>query len=265
MLADLHIHTTASDGKMTPTEVVKWAKNSGIEIMAITDHDTVDGLDEGEQIAREEGIRFVRGIEISSQSYCEVHVLGYGMDCNNPLFKRELDKIKELRTARNITLGKKLSELGVKPDMDFEARGVGRMNIARAMVAQGYVADINEAFDKYLGSKGKAYCESQRITPRQAVELIANAGGFASLAHPKRYLLDKRLDKLLAELVPCGLKGLEVNYPGHYDNDKDALRNLCRHYGLLPTGGSDFHGEEDKKFAFHLDMRVIEALNIDVK
>lgn len=264
MLADLHIHTAASDGKLTPSQAVEWAKGNGVEIVAITDHDTVGGLDEGEQAAREQGLHFVRGIELSAQSFCDVHILGYGIDSHNEAFLSELDKIKRLRIERNIKIGRRLADCGVKLDFDFEAFGIGRMNMARAMVAQGFVKDVNEAFDVYLGTKGKAYCSSVRITPEQAVQLINDAGGFASIAHPKRYLLDKRLEKLLCALVPYGLKGLEVNYPTHFDSDKNALRQLCRKYGLLPTGGSDYHGDEDKSFVFHLDLRVIKELNLPI-
>ncbi|MDE7373380.1 MAG: phosphatase, partial [Clostridia bacterium] len=192
----------------------------------------------------------------------EVHVLGYNIDYKNPDFIKELNAVKDMRRVRNIEIGKRLASYGVKLDINFEDNGVGRMNIARAMVERGYVRDIPEAFDNYLGVGGKAYCASKRITPKQAVELIVRYGGFASLAHPKRYLLDKRLDGILAELAPAGLRGLEVNYPSHYDSDKDALRLQCKKYGLLPTGGSDFHGEEEKHFTFNLDMRVIDALKI---
>lgn len=262
MLADLHIHTDASDGRLNPAEAVKWAKTHGIEIMSITDHDTVDGLLAGERAAREAGIKFVRGVEISAKLNFEVHILGYGIDIDDPKFLKGLDEVRRLRAARNAEIAERLERYGVKPDMDFEAAGVGRMNIARKMVEQGYCRDITEAFDKYLGTSGKAYCDMKRTSPADAVRLIAECGGFASLAHPKRLLLDGRLDKLLAELKPCGLRGLEVNYPSHYDSDRSALRALCKKYGLLPTGGSDYHGDEDKNFVFHLDSRVIEALKI---
>lgn len=262
MIADLHVHTTASDGKQTPAQAAEWAFNSKIEVLSVTDHDSVSGLEEAEAEAKRLGIKFVRGIEISTISYCEVHVLGYNIDYKDPDFASELDRIKDMRRMRNAEIGKKLKEYGVMPDMDFEAQGVGRMNIAREMVKAGYVKDVTEAFDKYLGLGAKAYCTPKRITPKQAVELIVKYGGFASLAHPKRYLLDNRLEKLLGELVPAGLNGLEVNYPGHSDADKTALKAMCKKCGLLPTGGSDHHGDEDKKFAFELDFRTAKALNI---
>lgn len=262
MIADLHIHTTASDGKQTPAQVAEWAFNSKIEVFSVTDHDSVSGLEEAEAEADRLGIKFVRGIEISTISYCEVHVLGYNIDYKDPEFVRELERIKDMRRARNAEIGKKLKAYGVMPDMDFEAQGVGRMNIAREMVNAGYVKDVSEAFDRYLGLGAKAYCTPKRISPKQAVELIVNYGGFASLAHSKRYLNDKRLDKLLGELVPVGLRGLEVNYPGHSDADITALKAMCKRYGLLPTGGSDYHGDEDKKFTFELDYRSAKALYI---
>ena len=263
MIADLHIHTTASDGKLTPAHTVAWAKNRGIEVMSVTDHDSVDGLDEAEAEAKRQGIRFVRGIELSSFLDCEIHVLGYNMQTENPCFIRELSEVKNMRKARNVEIGRKLTKSGINLDMDFEAEGIGRMNIARRLAECGYVKDTSEAFDRYLGLGGLAYCTPKRITPKQAVELITKYGGFASLAHPKKYLADGRLKKLLDELVPCGLKGIEVYYPGHFDSDKEALRKECKRYGLLPTGGSDFHGDEDKKLDYKLDFRLIEAMRIN--
>ncbi|MCM1306867.1 MAG: PHP domain-containing protein [Bacteroides sp.] len=262
MIADLHIHTTASDGKYSPKEAVRWAKNNGIEVMSVTDHDSVDGLNEARAEADILGIKFVDGIEISALADSEVHVLGYNIDYKNPDFAKDLKSVKDMRRARNVEIGRRLANYGVKLDINFEDDGLGRMNIARAMVDGGYVKDISDAFDRYLGLGGKAYCASRRITPKQAVELIVKYGGFASLAHPKRYLLDKRLDKMLSELAPLGLRGLEVNYPSHFDSDKDALRKECKKYNLLPTGGSDFHGEDDRHFAFNLDMRLIATLQI---
>lgn len=262
MIADLHVHTTASDGSLSPAQAVKWACEKGIEALSVTDHDSVSGILEAEAEAEKRGIKFVSGIEISSQSYCEVHVLGYGIDCENPKFLRELDVLKNKRVERNLDIGRKLKRYGVMPDMDFEAQGVGRKNIAREMVKAGYVKDEAEAFEKYLGSKGKAYSNIRRITPVQAVETIVRYGGFASLAHPKKYLNDNRLSGLLKDLVPAGLRGLEAEYPGHTEADRKALFSECKRYGLLPTGGSDYHGDDDKNFSFILDVRTAKALGL---
>ena len=231
--ADLHIHTTASDGSMTPTKVVDWAKKSGIEVMAITDHDTVGGLAEGKKRAEELGIKFVPGIELSTFSVCEIHILGYNIPYENEDFLLALDEAQNMRIERNKRIGEKLRANGIDLGIDFGARGLGRMNMAREMVKAGFVKDVQEAFEKWLGTGAKAYCESRRLSPIDAVKLIKEYGGFASIAHPKKYLLDGRLDMLVEGLKRFGLDGLEVNYPSHTDKDKQELVALTKKYRLL--------------------------------
>lgn len=260
MKADLHIHTTKSDGSKTPIEVVHWAKNKGLDVMAITDHDSVDGLDEGRKEAEKLGVKFVDGIELSTFSTCEIHVLGYNIDYKNPDFVQELRAVKDMRKDRNKRIAQKLQTLGIDIDIDFDSDGVGRMNMARAMVKAGYCKDTSEAFDKYLGVGAKAYCECRRLTPVEAVKLIKKYGGFASVAHPKKYLLDKRLELLLGGLKQFGLDGIEINYPSHTEQDKIAFGKLAEKYRLLPTGGSDYHGDEDKNFVYDLDPRTAKRL-----
>lgn len=177
MKADLHVHTTKSDGSLTPREVVRWAKNKGLDVMAITDHDSVAGLDEGRDEAKKLGIKFVGGIEFSTYSICEIHILGYNIDYKNPDFVQELQKVKDLRKERNVRIGQKLQDLGIKLDIDFASDGLGRMNMARELVKKGYCKDINDAFDTYLKPGAKAYCEAKRLTPVEAVKLIKKHGG----------------------------------------------------------------------------------------
>ena len=262
MKADLHIHTTRSDGSKSPTEVVRWAKEKGLEVMAITDHDSVAGLEEGREEARKLGIKFVDGIEFSTYSICEIHVLGYNIDYKNPDFVQELAYVKDMRRQRNQQIGTKLKALGIDLDIDFSGDGLGRMNMARAMVAKGFCNDVNEAFEKYLGPSGKAYCDTKRLTPAGAVQLIKKYGGFASVAHPKKYLLDKRLDLLLDGLKKFGLDGLELNYPSHNAQDMQKFETLMKAHRLLPTGGSDYHGDEDKNFVYELDVRTAKRLGV---
>lgn len=262
MKADLHIHTTNSDGSMTPSEVVNWAKNKGLDVMAITDHDRVSGLDEGYECAKKAGIKFVGGIEFSTFSICEIHILGYNIDYKNPDFVQKLQNVQNMRIDRNIRIGQKLQALGIDIDIDFSAEGVGRMNMARKMVEAGYCRDINDAFERYLKVGGKAYCEAKRLTPIEAVKLIKEFGGFASVAHPKKYLLDKRLDILLGGLKQFGLDGIELNYPSHTEQDRKNFELLMNKHRLLPTGGSDFHGDEDKNFIYDLDPRTARRLRV---
>ncbi len=262
MKADLHTHTTKSDGSLSPREVVRWAKNKGLDVVAITDHDSVAGLDEGRDEAQKVGIKFVGGIEFSTFSICEIHILGYNIDYKNPDFVQELEKVKDLRKDRNIRIGKRLQALSIDLDLDFAADGLGRMNMARELVKKGYCLDINDAFDRYLKPGAKAYCEAKRLTPVEAVKIIKKYGGFASVAHPKKYLLDNRLDMLLGGLKKFGLDGMELNYPSHNEQDKKNFSALMEKHRLLPTGGSDFHGDEDKNFVYDLDRRTANRLHV---
>lgn len=260
--ADLHVHTTASDGSMTPEKVVEWAKKGGLDVMAITDHDSVAGLAAGKKKAEELGIKFVPGIELSAFSVCEIHILGYNIPYENKDFLAALDDVQNQRIERNKLIGERLKSHGINLDIDFSAKGVGRMNMAREMVAKGYVKDVAEAFDKWLGTNGKCYAAVKRLSPIDAVKLIKSFGGFASIAHPKKYLLDGRLEMLVEGLKRFGLDGIEVNYPSHTEDDKKALRTLSKKYHLLETGGSDFHGDEDKDFMFELEGASRRALRV---
>lgn len=262
MKIDLHLHTTASDGSMTPSQVVEWAKRTGLDLIAITDHDSVSGVDEAIKRGEELGVKVLVGIEISSFSNCEIHILGYNFDYKNPAFVEELAKIQDMRKVRNGAILKRLKELGVPISLTAEMDGVGRLNMAKEMVERGYVKDINEAFEKYLGPKGKAYQEVRRTTPMDAVRLIKKYGGIASLAHPKKYLLDKKLDLLVGGLKAHGLDGIEVEYPRYTDYDKSEFTKIARKYGLVTTGGSDFHGDEDKNFQVTPDKNLLRVLKV---
>ncbi|MEG2688079.1 MAG: PHP domain-containing protein [Clostridia bacterium] len=260
MRADLHTHTTASDGSMTPAQVVERAKFGGLDVVAVTDHDTISGIDEALNVGKELGVRVIPGIEISTYSNCEIHILGYNIDYLNPDFLQELDQIKKYRVARNLEIEKLLKAQNVNVDIDFLGDGLGRMTIARAIVSARYASDINDAFKKYLGIGGTAYTEAKRMTPVGAVSLIKKYGGLSSIAHPKKYLLDKRLEMLISGLKKFGLDGLEVYYPSHTDADNIALNKIASRFKLLPTGGSDFHGEGDKIFSIDFDARLEKSL-----
>ncbi len=262
MRADFHLHTTASDGSMTPTQVVDWAKKTGLDVIAITDHDSVSGVDEAIKRGKEVGVKVIVGIEISSFSSCEIHILGYNFDYKNPEFLQDLDKIQGMRKERNGAILRRLKELQMPLSFTEEMEGVGRLNMAKEMVAKGYVKDINEAFEKYLGPKGAAYQEIKRTTPMDAVRIIKKYGGLASLAHPKKYLLDKKLDLLVGGLKAHGLGGIEVEYPRYNDYDKAEFKSIARKYGLVITGGSDFHGDEDKDFQVFPSKETLKALKI---
>lgn len=265
MKTDLHVHTTASDGLLTPTEIVNWAKNSGLKAVAITDHDSVSGIDEAINEGKKLGVYVVPGIEISTYSNCEIHILGYNIDYKNPDFCEELEKIKDMRKERNAVILSKLSALGIEVGIDATADGIGRLNIAKAMADKGYVRDVNDAFERYLGPHGKVFTEIKRTTPLEAVKMIKRYGGISSIAHPKKYLLDKRLEILVDGLKCFGLDGIETYYPRHTGQDEADLVRIANKYKLLMTGGSDYHGYEDKHFQVEIDPRTAKALKIRIE
>lgn len=241
IFADMHNHTTFSDGKLSPAERAVMLKDKGAKAFAITDHDTVGGIEEGIEIAKKLNMAFSPAIEISTYTFREIHVLGYNIKYNDPDFLETLDLIKSFRTDRNVKLYNRLVELGIKLDLDPTEQGIGRVHFANAMVKAGYSVDVNDAFDTYLGNGKKAYVTAKRLTPLTAVSCIVKAGGVPVLAHPKAYLIDKKLDLLIEGLKTYGLKGLEVCYPSHNETDEKTLSAVAKKFGLTPTAGSDFH------------------------
>lgn len=178
------------------------------------------------------------------------------------MFREEIAKVKEMRRTRNIEVGAKLSALGVELGIDFAADGLGRMNIARLMVEKGYAKDVQDAFNRFLGPGGKAYSDTRRTSPLEAVKLISAFGGLPVLAHPKKYLQQKTLRLLVEGLKPFGLKGIETYYPTHSKEDTDAIAAVADRYGLVRTGGSDYHGEEDKPLDYHPSPATLRALGV---
>jgi len=247
---------------MTPTQLVNWAKRCALDVIAITDHDTLAGNDEAIRRGAEVGIKVLPGIEISAYAKFEIHILGYNIDGKNQAFLDALAETKRQRIERNVMLGDKLAALGIALDMDFCDDGVGRMNIARRMVAQKHVKDTKEALDRYLGPMGLAYVVTRRTLPFEAVKMIADCGGIAALAHPKKYGLDRGLELLIEGLIPYGLKGLEVFYPTHTEHETAILTGIAKKHKLIMTGGSDFHGDEDKDFIIDLPDDTKRVLKI---
>ncbi|UFJ43212.1 PHP domain-containing protein [Brevibacillus humidisoli] len=257
MRADLHSHTTASDGTCAPAENVRLAKEAGLAAVAITDHDTVAGIDEALAAGEQLGIEVVPGVEISSLAGGQdIHVLGYYIPHRDQGFQAELAKLRDTRHERNKLLIARLQELGVEITLDDVYRrkdgpdkNIGRPHIAAEMMERGYVESIDEAFEKYLGKHGAAYVNPPRISPQQAIDLIKQAGGVAVLAHPGLY--DD--DNLVHELVRYGLDGIEVWHP---DNDQDEVERylqMTEENDLIATGGSDFHGWRGEE-PFHAMM-----------
>ncbi|AGB40942.1 putative metal-dependent phosphoesterase, PHP family [Halobacteroides halobius DSM 5150] len=245
---DLHLHTTASDGSFTPTELVTKAKELGFSAIAITDHDTVDGLEEGAKVAREKGIEFVPGIELNTDYQdAEVHVLGYYIDYQQQSLKDKLATLKEARFNRIKKMVNKLNNLGLEIQFKevtnlADQAALGRVHLAKVMLNKGYVKEWEEAFDQYIGRSAPAYVKRKKLTPFQAIDLIKKAGGIPIIAHPG---LVSRQD-LLSELVAAGAKGLEAYHTEHNQEEINHYLQLAKEKNLLITGGSDCHGPTRK-------------------
>ena len=245
-LVDLHLHTTASDGRLTPTQLVELAAEQGLRVIAVTDHDTTEGLEES-FLATDSfpQLRIIPGIELSADVPAgEVHVLGYFIRYQDPDFQQTLKGLRAGRLERARGMVEKLRELGLELEwsrvQEIAGDGaVGRPHIALAMVERGYIAHTGEAFDKYLGRNGPAYVERHKLTPADSVRLITGVGGVAVLAHPT-YVLD--LESALEELKEAGLSGMEVHYAQYSKETVRELADTAERHGLLPCGGSDYHG-----------------------
>ena len=243
-MIDLHLHTTASDGTDTPAELVRACRGAGITTMAVTDHDTTAALPDAAREAERAGIGFVPGIEITAaRQGRDVHVLGYFIDPGSPALKAFLAAQLEDRIRRARAVGRRLAALGVGIDMEAliernSGRPVLRPHFARALVDAGYVAEEEEAFDRYIGEGKPAYVARRGATPAEVVAIIREAGGISSMAHPG--VTDQ--DALIPEFAAAGLDALEAYHTDHAADDTARYLALARHLGLAVTGGSDFHG-----------------------
>ena len=245
-VVDLHLHTLASDGRLSPTELVRLAARQGLKTVAVTDHDTTDGLAEAFEAAKKfPGLRIIPGIELSADvPGDEVHVLGYFIDTDDAELQAELLRFREGRVDRAKTMVDKLDQLGIHVEWErvqhFAGDGaVGRPHIAMALVEAGYCQEPKDAFPEYLGRNGLAYVERVKLTPADAVSMIQRAGGAAVLAHPA-YMND--MEAGIASLSGIGLAGIEVHYAKYREDTIRQLARIARQYELIPCGGSDYHG-----------------------
>lgn len=242
---DLHIHTTASDGQMTPAEVVRLALERGLAAIALTDHDSMAGLAEARAAAEGTSLEVVPGVEISSDwPVGDFHILGLYVDpWDGPLHER-LEAMRAARRHRARKILERLAALGIPLEWDEvvlscnEGCAIGRLHIADAMVRRGYVSTVREAFQCYLGRYGPAYVPRLRMTPMEIIGLIRRAGGVAVLAHPAA----SGVAEHIPTLASWGLQGVEVYAPDHSPEDVQVLLRLAHQHRLLVTGGSDFHG-----------------------
>lgn len=248
-MIDLHAHTTASDGSLTPAGLVALAGRLGLRAIAITDHDTVEGVAEGLAAGAAAGVEVVPGIELSvDYPHGEFHLLGYYLRYDEPAFRARLHWLQENRMNRNAVMVRRMNELGFAvtlEEIEAESGGgqVGRPHMARALLRKGYVASVQEAFDRYLADGRPLHVPKVKLLPGEAIRLVHEAGGLAVLAHPK--YIEYGPEELAAEvgrLRSLGLDGLECYYSQHTEVETALYLQLAARYGLLITGGSDFHG-----------------------
>lgn len=264
---DLHCHSTASDGTFAPAAVVQLAKERNLSALALTDHDTVNGVAEAAAAAAAAGIEFLPGIEISAEypHPGTMHLLGYGIDPASPVLRSLTDTLLGGRDDRNPRIIAKLQSLNVAITMDeveaeakvekaepggepAKKKPIGRPHIAAILLRKGYVSSIKQAFDKYLAPGGLAYFDKERLAPHVALQMIHDSGGVAVLAHPVqlRYTNDAQLETVVKDLVDHGLAGLETIHSDHDDQLVEQYTAIAKRYGLVTTGGSDFHGTNKK-------------------
>lgn len=273
---DLHCHSTASDGTLPPTEVVRLAKQRELTALALTDHDTIGGVVEAAEEARKIGLDFLPGIEISAEfpHPGTMHILGYGVDPQSKTLGDLTRQLLEGRDSRNPRIIKRLQELGISitmEEVEQEARKgapadpnkplvVGRPHIAAILMRKGYVSTIKQAFDKYLAPGGLAYFDKERLSPRQAFEMIRDSHGIPVLAHPVQLRTenDAQLERIVKDLLDLGLMGLEVIHSDHDAALIEKYSALADRYKLLKTGGSDFHGTNKK----NIDLGVANGNRI---
>lgn len=249
--ADLHTHSTASDGQHTPSELAELVKRRGAEVWALTDHDSVNGVAEAKEAGEALGLRVIQGVELSADDYLNLHILGYGFSI--PALQSWFDSLQGGRNDRKYRIRNYLRTKGLEvplDEVDAEAAGapIGRPHFAMVMLKHGMVATRKEAFDRYLDTpEFQAIEKGTKPTAQTCVERLKAAGGKVSLAHPYQIVLgDDKLENLIGRLKDYGLDAIECYYPQHTREQKAEYLGLAKKYGLHVTGGSDFHGEKNK-------------------
>ncbi len=264
-MTDLHCHTTASDGLVSPTDIVRQAAGEGIAVLAIADHDTVNGLDAAVRTAQQEGIYLVPAIELSIAYPSGIfHLLGYGIQYQNRAFREELGRLKRIREDRIKRILEALNEAGIElsdHDVQNELNGdvPGKPHVARALVRKGYASDIQEALRTYLNRGAPGYVAKEKIEPKAAFALIRGAGGFPVVAHPRSLNCNgfAEYDRFIQGCLDMGLAGIEAYAGIHDDEDVALFLELANQYDLVATGGSDFHGDNGSRLGYYGDGRPI--------
>jgi len=245
VIADLHLHTTASDGRLSPRALVQFVAQRGIQFAAVTDHDSTEGLAEAiEESLLFPGLTIIPGIELGTDiPGSEVHVLGYWINYDNPHFQTTLTHFRTGRKARAQQIIENLAGLGIQVEWSrvvelAKGGAIGRPHIAQVMVENGYISQLQDAFDLYLGRNGLAYSERAKLTPEEAIRMLIEVGGVPVLAHP---LEGSDLSPLLPRLAKAGLMGIEVYYKNYTHQQIKALKEHASALGLIALGGTDYH------------------------
>lgn len=242
--ADLHIHSSYSDGCLSPEEIVREAKEKNIQYISITDHDTISS----QFVTKENiyGIKVIPGVEFSSKyKETEIHILGYYIDIESRCIKELAELLQNLRLARSREILKKLNQNNVFISMNdllsSNSQVIGRSNIANELVKEGYVKTYKEAFDKYLMKDRLAYVEGFKVDFKEILKAIRESGGIPVLAHPGKIYTNIQIESVIKDLKGYGLQGIEVYHPAHTKEQKNYLYNISKKHKLIMTGGSDFH------------------------
>lgn len=268
---DLHVHSSASDGSLTPEEVVELAKHAGLASFALTDHDTVEGVERALDHAKKiKGIEVIPGTELSCYyNDREIHIVGLFINHKDETFLNELQKLEQAREARNEKMVQNFVDAGIPITLEELKHGnpnsvITRAHFARVLIEKGICKDKNEVFDKYLGIGCPFYLPKPKVTPEHVISLINQAGGIAILAHPYSYKLSKtEIEDMLDDLIPAGLSGMECYYSTYDDGQMQELRNIAYAKNLLISGGSDFHGTVKPDISIgtgHGNLRIPDKL-----
>ena len=248
-IIDLHVHSNASDGTFTPSQLVDEAVRAGLSAFALTDHDTTDGIAEATKAANAAGIELIPGVELSTEyEGTEIHVLGLYIDTNNTFLQKQMADFRNSRDNRNVLMLEKLRAEGFAITQEaleekFPDAVITRAHIARYLLDKGYIPDMKTAFREYIGDGCRCYVGRPKVTPMDAVDYILTAGGIPVLAHPVIYHMEKsKLLSMIHEMKAHGLAGMEAIYSENTPADEQIYKTLAREEGLLITGGSDFHG-----------------------
>ena len=270
---DLHSHTNTSDGSFSPTELVEYASKNGIMTLAVTDHDTINGIEEAVETGKKFGVNVISGVEISIDfDPGTMHICGYNIDITNKNLNEKLGIVQHARKNRNNVIVEKLNAAGVEITLDEIKKvagpdQVGRPHFARVMMDKGYVSTVKDAFNKYLAKGESCYVDRVRLSLKDSVEMIKGPGGTAVLAHPVQLKLDsdEAYKAKFAELKEMGIEGIEVFSSYHNEQENQKFKMMAEELGMLITGGSDFHGKTkpDVKLGYFgekVDIQINELI-----